>query len=96
MIIERKDEDHYTELSIYNDGERHPVSVYRVTCMDMDIDRDGQRLTPTARISLLCSTSANVETAQRLAIEYLFVAGAAAALQAEKRAKYAERFGAPA
>jgi hypothetical protein len=92
MIVERNEGAHYTELLIYP-GERHPMARYTVVCMDVDIV-DDRHTPPTASINLLCATRADVDTVQRLAVEYLFVAGAAAALQAEKRAAYAERFSA--
>ena len=93
MIIERNEGHHYTELLIYP-GERQPMRRYTVVCMDIDIV-DDRRAQPTARISPLTTTSATPEDLTRLATEYLFVAGAAAALQAEKRAAYAARFPEP-
>lgn len=92
MIIERTDGSHYSELLIYP-GVRHPAMRYGVVCMDYDIVND-QRAEPTARISPLTTTSADVDALMNLAREYLFVAGAAAALQAEKRAKYADMYSA--
>jgi len=98
MRIERQEVLGCTTLYIYPEQSRGPWSRYAVSCGDFDIDHDAAlpvRQSPTARISLLGSPDTSIEGAQRLATEYLFVAGAAAALQAEKRAAYAARFPEP-
>lgn len=89
MLINRTDRDHHTEIVIWNEGDVPAYQGYRITCMDVDWDRaTGTRQPPTAHISLLCSTSADVAQARRLAAEYTYVADVAEALQAEKRAKW--------
>ena len=92
MITERHETDFGTELVIRPDEARRPWSAYRVSCSDFDIDGDIGRIEPTVRISLLTATNPTLEIVEQLAREYLFVAGAAAALQAEKRAAYHARF----
>lgn len=89
MHITRTDHDGYTEIVVWNEGHNPAYLSYRIICMDVDIDRaTDQRTPPTARISLLCSTSADIETTRRLAAEYAEVASIAERLQAEKRAAY--------
>lgn len=95
MLTKRADADHYTEIMIWNDGDDPAFQSYRVTCMDVDYDRTADtRIPPTAHIALLSSTQADVAHARRLAREYDYVADIAEALQAEKRAAYAARYGA--
>lgn len=90
MITKRVDADHITEIAIWNDGAIPAYQSYRITCMDADYDTATDRRTPpTARISLLCATRADVASVRRLAAEYTYVADVAEQLQAEKRAAYA-------
>lgn len=93
MITNRKDSDHYTEIAVWNEGDTPAYQSYRITCMDVDYDtKADKRVPPTARISLLSSTSATVDVMRRLIYEYETVLGVADALQREKRAAYAERY----
>lgn len=93
MLTERKDNDHYTDIAIWNEGDEPAYQSYRIICMDIDIDRKtGMRQPPTAHISLLTTTQTTYETVRRLAAEYAYVADVAEALQAEKRTAYAARF----
>ena len=87
MQIERTDHDHYTDIAVYNEGDRAWNS-YRITCMNIDII-DGQRAAPTAQISLLIlPPGADYASVRRLVAEYTYVADLAEALQAEKRAAF--------
>lgn len=89
MQTKRHDADHYTEIAIWNEGDQPAYQSYRVTCMDLDIDREtGMRQPPTARIALLTTTGADIAQTRRLAAEYTYVADVAEALQTEKRAKF--------
>lgn len=90
MLIDRFDREGYTEIVMYANGVREPWSAYRITCMDVDINReDGLRVLPTAHIGLLAATSATVDTVRLLVKEYAEVADVAEQLQNEKRAAYA-------
>lgn len=85
-----------TEIYIWFDGGDKPQwhSSYSVTCADFDFD--GKRQPPTARFSLLVPNNhATLADIRRIAHEYAMVADVAEALQAEKRAAYAQRFGEP-
>ena len=94
MIVERVERDGYTDISIYNAGDL-PWNAYRVTCMDIGYEREtDKRAPPTVHISLLTTTNPTVENVRRLVAEYTYVADIAEALQAEKRAAYAEKYGA--
>lgn len=94
MLIKRADADHYTEIAVWNDGDQPAYQSYRITCMDADYDTaTDKRVPPTAHISLLSTTRADVAVTRRLAAEYTYVADVAEALQAEKRTAYAARFG---
>lgn len=94
MNTKRVDSDHITEIAIWNDGAIPAYQPYRITCMDADYDTATDRRTPpTARISLLCATSADVASTRRIAAEYAHVADVAEALQTEKRAAYAAQYG---
>lgn len=96
MMINRKDSDHYTEIDLWNDGDYPAYQSYRITCMDIDIDKEtGMRQLPTAHISLLSSTGVTVDVLRRLVYEYETVLGVADALQIEKRAAYNIKFSAP-
>src|SRR5690349_15941814 len=93
MIVERQDGVFATEteLIIYNEGERTPFTVYRVRCAEFEMDIDGNRVSPTARVSLLTANAASPDQVRRLAREYDYVADLAEKLQNEKRQAYAER-----
>ncbi len=94
MLTNRKDDDHHTEIAVWNEGDIPAYQSYRITCMDLDYDtKADKRMPPTARIWLLSTTGADVEQTRRLAREYDYVADLAEQLQAEKRAAYAARFG---
>ena len=89
MLTKRSEHDGWTEITIWNDGDQPSYQSYRIMCHDFGYDQQAHaRTLPTARISLMCSTSATVEEARRLAAEYTYVADVAEALQAEKRAAY--------
>lgn len=95
MLTKRHDADHYTEIAIWNEGDEPAYQSYRVLCMDLDIGSGDTRKPPTARISTP-GTPPGIGFVDmcRLAAEYVYVADIAEALQAEKRAAYAARFGA--
>ena len=88
MHTKRVDGPHMTEILIWNDGDQPGFQSYRITCMDIDISIDGERVSPSAHISLLTSHQPTVESVRRLAAEYTYVADVAEQLQAEKRAAY--------
>lgn len=94
----RQETEFGTELIIFTTQEalerRDVWQAYRVTCADFDYDHaTDKRQPPTARVSLMSATRADAALTRQLAAEYTAVADAAEALQAEKRAAYAERFG---
>lgn len=92
MIVERVERDGYTDITVRS-KEDVPWNAHRITCMDIDIDDDGQRQPPTVHISVLTLRhGASIESLRRLAREYDYVADVADALQAEKRAAYDARF----
>lgn len=85
MITKRVDHDGWTEIALWNEGDQPAYQSYRITCFNVDIDKRGNRLPPTARISLLSMTQADYTAVRRLVAEYTEVADVAEALQAEKR-----------
>src|SRR5687768_2605019 len=87
--MQRNDGPHMTEILIWNEGDQPGFQSYRITCTDCDISLDGERVSPTAFISLLTSHQPTIESVRRLAREYDYVADVAEQLQAEKRAKFA-------
>lgn len=91
MITRRTDCDGYTTIMIRNE-DAPSWNAHVVTCMDVDIDKDGRPQPPTAGISALTlGAGASVSDLRRLAAEYAYVADLAEQLQAEKRAAYNRR-----
>lgn len=88
MLTNRFDRDNHTEITVMRNDAIPPWDTYRITCMDADIVQD-KRVPPTAHISLLASTQADIAHTRRLAAEYEYVASIAEALQIEKRHAYA-------
>jgi hypothetical protein len=96
MEVERIERDGYTDITIRS-KDAPPWSAHRITCMDMDIDDDGENQPPVVYIAALTfPPGASIESLRRLAREYDYVADIAERLQAEKQAAYHKRFSATA
>lgn len=99
MIIDRRPEDDFgiIRVLIYPDqGHKFARTRHEVTCADLEYDHaTQQRVAPTARVSLLGrGAGLCFEDVRRLADDYAVIADIAMRLEAERRAAYAERFGA--
>lgn len=94
----RQETEYGTEIYIFASQEaleaRDVWQAYRVTCGEFYYDTQlDKRHPPTARIFLLTASGADIATVRQIAAEYAAVADVAEALQAEKRAAYAAKYG---